>query len=271
MTTCAGSQNHPAARSRCKGAISLIILYLLALIAAAALLYLLFLAVCALAVPARREYDQNSRFYRSLLNGLIGLALPLLRVRIHITGMEKIPAEGRVLFVGNHRSNFDPIVTLHAFRKWQIAFLSKEENFRIPLIGRIIRPCCFMIIDRDSPRRAMETIRRAAALLSGGEVSVGVYPEGTRSREGGLLPFHNGVFKIARKAQAAVVVLAVSGTEKIAKNFPFHRSEVFLQVADVIAPEEVCRMRTEQTGERVRKKLEEALREEGAPCENTRR
>ena len=132
------------------------------------------------------------------------MALKAARIKVHTTGMEKVPQGERLLFVGNHRSKFDPIITWYLFRKWDIAFLSKKENFRVPIFGRIIRKCCFLAIDRENPREALKTVNKAAGLLENGTVSIGVYPEGTRSRTGELLPFHNGVLKIAQKAGAPI-------------------------------------------------------------------
>lgn len=122
------------------------------------------------------------------------------------------------MFVGNHRSNFDPIIEWLVLKPWDIAFISKGENFKIPFFGRIIRKCCFMPIDRENPRKALRTINKASDLLQSGEVSIGVYPEGTRSKTGELLPFHDGVFHIAKKAGTPIVVMSIRGTEQIHKN-----------------------------------------------------
>lgn len=223
------------------------------------LLYAAFLAVCAAAVDGRREYDTHSRFYRALLNGATAMALKAARIKVHTTGMEKVPQGERLLFVGNHRSKFDPIITWYLFRKWDIAFLSKKENFRVPIFGRIIRKCCFLAIDRENPREALKTVNKAAGLLENGTVSIGVYPEGTRSRTGELLPFHNGVLKIAQKAGAPIVVLAIRGTEKIAKIYPLHRSDVYLDVVDVVPAEKVCGTRSSLLSQAVYEKLSERL------------
>ena len=198
-------------------------------------LYVLFLGVCALLVDPGKVYDKNSRFYRFLLDSATAAAMKLLRIRVHVSGIEKIPKDTKLLFVSNHRSNFDPIITWYALKKWEIAFVSKPENFKVPFFGRIIRKCCFMPIDRENPRNAIVTINRAAKLLKKQEVSIGVYPEGTRSKTCELLPFHNGVFKIAQKAEAPVVVLSITGTEKIAKAAPFRRSDVYLDVLEVFS------------------------------------
>lgn len=215
--------------------------------------YVLFLTICALAVDPRREYENHSAFYRFLLDTATAAAMKLLRIRIHVTGREKLPEEGKLLFISNHCSNFDPLVTWYVFRKWRIAFISKKENFRIPIFGRFIRKCCFMAIDRENPRNALVTINKAADLLRREEVSVGIYPEGTRSKTGEMLPFRNGAFKIAQKAGAGMVVLGLVGTQQIHKNTPFRRTDVYVDVLRVYAPEELKDLKTETIGAEVRR------------------
>lgn len=131
----------------------------------------------------------------------------------------------------------------------------------MPIFGRIIRKCCFMAIDRENPKEALKAINRAAGLLKQNAVSIGVYPEGTRSKSGGLLPFHNGVLKIAQKAQVPIVILAIDGTERIAKNFPFWKSTVYLDVIDVIPAKTVCSTRSSVLGGQIWSKLENKLEE----------
>lgn len=237
--------------------IGISLLILLGIVAAV----ILFYCVAALFVNPRKEYDRNSRFYRALLDGATAFILWLLRVHIHTAGLERVPQNTRCLYVCNHRSNYDSIVTWRVFRKEQLAYLSKESNFKVFAFGRIIRKCCFMAINRESAREAMRTMNRAAELLSRQEVSIGVYPEGTRSKTKDLLPFHNGVFKIAQKADAPVVVLAIRGTEAIVHNLPFRASHVYLEVVDVIMPEEIRGVRSRVVGERARQAIAQWLEE----------
>ena len=196
-------------------------------------MYLLLLTVSALLVDGKREYEKDSRFYRRLLYSATDLCVWLLRIRVHISGKEKLP-EGRFLLVGNHRSNFDPILTWYALKESQLAFIS-------------------------NPKNAMKTILKAAELLKKKEVSVAVYPEGTRSKTCELLPFHNGVFKIAQRAEVPIVVVAVRGTENIHKNYIRHRSDVWIDIIDVLSAEEINGSRSKDIGDRVYRDLEEKL------------
>ena len=140
-------------------------------------------------------------------------------------------------------------------RKQKLAFISKLSNFKIPAFGRIIRKCCFMPIDRDDPLSAARTVNHAAKLMTDDEVSVAVYPEGTRNYEGGLLPFHNGLFRIAQKSEVPIVVVTAKGTDSIHKNFPLHRSRVKIKVLDVISAETVKNTRTNDLGDMIRREM----------------
>ncbi len=237
----------------------MVILYILLGILILFAIYVVFLFICSLFVNPHKEYENNSRFYRFLLYSATAGALKLLRIKVHTDGMEKIPKDAKLLFVGNHRSNFDPIIEWQVFKDWDIAFISKDSNFKIPIFGRFIRKCCFMAIDRENVKNAMVTINKAADLLRKGEVSIGVYPEGTRNRSDELLPFHNSVLHIAKKADAAIVVMAIRGTDKIYKNVIRRRSDIYLEIVDVISAEDVKNMRTAAIGERVRNDLKNSL------------
>ena len=219
-----------------------------------ALLPIVFVSISSLFVNTHIEYHTNSTFYRALLTWWTAFAVVILRIHIHTSGEEKLP-DGRFLLVGNHRSNFDPILTWYVLYDRQIAYLSKEENFHIPIFGRIIRKCGFLKIDRKDPRAALLTLKTASEMIKNDEVSMAIYPEGTRSKECVLLPFHDGIFRVAQTANVPIVNVCVRGTEKIHKNYPFQRSDVSIDFVDVIPAEEVKKMRTHEIGERVREGL----------------
>jgi len=221
--------------------------------------YLAMLIVSTFFVDVSREYHSNSAYYRFLLHSSTAIGLAILRVKVHINGKEKIPRGCRFMLVSNHRSNYDPIVTWHALRKYDLSFLSKADNFNIPVWGRLIRRCGFLAIDRSSPRSSVITINTAAEMMRENVVSFGVYPEGTRSKSCELLPFHEGVFMLARKANAPVVVLTVRGTEQIHKRYIRRRTHVYLDVLEVIPASEVEGLRTGEISERVRNEIYSSL------------
>ena len=227
-----------------------IVLLILLIILATVLLPFLFLTVCGLFVDMKKEYDRDSRFFRALLDGSTTVVLWILGVRYDIRGEENFPTEGNFLFISNHRSNYDPIIQWTVFKRYKLSFISKKENFRIPMYGRIIHRCCFMPIDRKSPRKAMETVNRAARLLTETENSVGVYHEGKRSKECRLLPFHAAVLKVAQKADRPIVVSTIEGTENIFRNIRrFRKTVVTIKILETIDADRVRSTKTSELSE----------------------
>lgn len=223
------------------------------------LLALPFLCLVGLFVSPKKEYNTESRFHRVLLNSTTAWAFFALGVTVKFEGEERLP-QGSFLLVSNHRSNYDPIVTWYALRHRPVVFVSKPENFSILGYGRLIHRLGFLPIHRTSPKAAIRTVYRAADRLKAHEgLVVGVYPEGTRSRIGKMLPFHDGVFAIAKKAEVPFVVVSVEGTEQIYRNVPFHKTEVLLKVLRVVDKDEHASLRTADCAALAREQLLSAL------------
>ncbi len=225
-----------------------IILWALLGLAALLFAYIFLIIISSLFVDMKKEYERDSRYYRWLLNSSTAIAVKLIRIHIQVSGKEKLP-DGRFLLVSNHRSKFDPILSWHIFAKENLSFISKPENFKVPIYGRLIHRCCFMPIDRENPRNAMKTVRRAVDLINNDVASVAVYPEGTRNYGKELLPFHNAMFKIAQKANVPVAVVTVRGADLIQKNYPLKRSDVYIDVLEVIPAETVKELKTNEIGD----------------------
>lgn len=176
---------------------------------AVVIVYVLLLAIISLFLP-RQDPPPFLLLCRHIVVVTLSWAMDMLRVRTYLTGTEKLPIDRPFLLVCNHRSNIDPLVTLAALNKWKLAFVSKPENFRIPVVGPFMHSASFLAIDRDNPRNAVKTIHQAADFIRERQLCIGIYPEGTRNRESeGLLPFHNGSFKIAKMAGCPVAVMTL--------------------------------------------------------------
>ena len=236
-----------------------IVLWVLLGLVSLLLAYCLLIIVSSFFVDMNKEYERDSKYYRWLLNSSTALMTKIARIHVKVTGRQKLP-KGRFLLVCNHRSKFDPILSWMVFSKENLSFISKPENFKVPFYGRIIHRCFFMPIDRENPRNAIKTVKRAAQLINDDVASVAVYPEGTRNYGEGLLPFHNAMFKIAQKANVPIVVMTAKGTYDIQKNFPLHRSRVELDVLAVLPADEVKSMKTSAIGERVAEIMNKNLR-----------
>ncbi len=224
-----------------------------------AVVYVLAIWVLGLTIDLDKPVPDDHPIYRWIVLSIIGMLCRAGRLRITLKGLENLP-EGPFLLVGNHRSNYDPIATVWALRGQgvDVAFITKPENMKLPLVP-VIHMANFLVIDRDDPRKAVVTLRAAAELLKKRVVNVGVYPEGTRSKQAEMLPFHNAVFKAAQWAGAPVVVAAITGTEKIHKNAPWRRTAVTIDLCARIEADEVKSSSTNALGEKVRALIEDAV------------
>lgn len=222
-----------------------------------ALIVLFFLIIFLISLTVNKQKPQvkTNYFFRWLLNQTNALILILGRVKIKSSGLEKIKDLPPFLLVANHRSNFDPFVALKCCPKANLAYIAKPEIFEIPITGSIVHKCFFLSLDREDVRKGAETIKHAAQLLKGGIVSIGIYPEGTRSKTGELLPFRNGSFKVAKLANAPIVIARTTGTEQIAHRFARKRTTVTFEILDVLDANQVANMSTWDIGEYVRDRI----------------
>ncbi len=215
-------------------------------------LYLLFFLAVSMSYRTDRPLEKQNPLCRFAVGNATPLILFYAGIRPVITGLEKLPKDSRFLFVSNHRSMFDPLIVMARLRHWNIAFISKPSNMRIPIAGRVVYGAGFLPIDRENDRNALKTILTAADYMKRDLCSIGVYPEGTRSRGGELLPFHAGCFKAAQRAKVPIVVAAVHGTEKVQRMTLFSGTTVYLDILEVIPAETVCAMRTDELSETIR-------------------
>jgi 1-acyl-sn-glycerol-3-phosphate acyltransferase len=124
-----------------------------------------------------------------------------------------IPRDQPVMYASNHSSMFD-IWALFATLPGSVRFVAKRELFRIPLLGRAMLAVGHVPIDRSARKSAFEAYDEAARMIRSG-TSVVVFPEGTRSRTGELLPFKNAPFGLAIAAQVPIVPVYVHHTFEI--------------------------------------------------------
>ena len=218
------------------------------------LLHALVLAAASLFVNKKKPDPKYFPFFRKLLTVSIGPLLTLGAVKVDLVGADRLP-QGGFLLVGNHRSDFDPITAMYALRQRGLTFVTKKENVDIPVGGRLIVGSGCISLDRNDDKQGLLVIRQVVRRIREGE-AIGIYPEGTRSKTGELLPFRVGCFKAAQWAKCPLVVLKTKGTEHIGKNFFLHKTPVTLTVAAVLPYEKIADLTTAEIGERVRTILE---------------
>ena len=211
-------------------------------------------------VKMNKEYDKHSRFYGVFFSLLLEFCVYIMGARTQVKGMEKIPTDKKFLFVSNHISIYDTFIQVAALRKFPIAFISKPENFNIPIGHRFMIRNRYMALDRQDVRSGAKITKKASEMIASGDTNVGVYPEGTRNRtEETLIDFKPGCFKIAVWAKSPIVVSVVHNSNKIRPNGPFRPTKVVLEILDVIEYEDFKHLSTIEIGEMVREKMLAAL------------
>ena len=193
------------------------------------LLAFLFLVLWCLPISMEQPVEEDSKTARRVLYLYEELVLALLQVKIHTTGLEKLPREGRFLLVCNHLSLLDPLILHIHTKESQLAFISKREN----------------------DREALKTILKCVDILKTDRASIAVFPEGYTSRTGHLQPFRNGVFKIAQKAKVPIVICTLRGAAPIFHNAArLRRTHVSLDLLEVI-PASQLQSTTRQIGDHI--------------------
>jgi len=159
--------------------------------------------------------------------------LAVFLVKIEVKNLHKLPSQGPVLIACNHLSLWDPII-LGVFLPRKLHFMAKEELFKIFLVGSVIRKVGTFPVKRGAADR--NAIREGIKILRENQVLC-IFPEGTRSKTGELLPFQLGVTLIAHKSNAPLLPVGLKGTNGILKSGL--RVPVKLEIGEPIYPEQL--------------------------------
>jgi len=130
--------------------------------------------------------------------------------RVTVSGLEFVPEKGSVCFISNHCGYMD-ILLLLAYCKRQFGFIAKKELLYIPFLNFWIYILGGLFIDRRNVRKAIRTINKGVEMIKAGNGMI-IFPEGTRSKGRGLLPFHPGSLKLATAAEAPIIPVAIEGS-----------------------------------------------------------
>jgi 1-acyl-sn-glycerol-3-phosphate acyltransferase len=181
------------------------------------LLALLFLAIympiaALISFPWALITGDGSLIYRL---GILGckLGVRIAGIKVKTVGLDTLDSSKTYIFMSNHASNVDPPVLLSVVPR-RSSVLVKQELFRIPILGRAMRLTLLVPVDRRNREAAIASLRAAADVLHRG-INLTIFPEGTRSRDGRLLPFKKGPFHIARDTGIPVVPVTLVGTHEM--------------------------------------------------------
>jgi len=171
--------------------------------------------------------------YRFSIRGA-SFAVRLAGIRVEIIGRERLDPRQAYIFMSNHVSNLDPPIVIPAL-PGRTSVLVKKEVFKVPILGRAMRMASLVPVDRSNREAAIASIGRAAEVMRGG-IHMAIFPEGTRSRDGRLLPFKKGPFYLALETGLPVVPVTVAGTYEM---MPKGRFKIRPGVARVVFHEPI--------------------------------
>lgn len=158
-------------------------------------------------------FDRTGSSVHSIGRLWARIILFLSGVTIDVKGLENILKDSPQLLASNHQGAFD-ILVLQAYLPIQFRWMAKKSLFKIPIIGWSMKWAGYISIDRAHPGSAYRSLEKAVEMLKGG-ISVLIFPEGTRSPTGEILPFKRGGFLLATKSRTPVVPISVKGTRGI--------------------------------------------------------
>ena len=181
-----------------------------ALLVMLAVIITAFMSVCALVFP--RISPGESKAHK-IANLWARMLLKLTSIRVNVIGRENVLMNRPQIFMANHQSDFDILIVL-AHVPGQFRWIVKKELFKIPIFGEAMKSAGYIEIDRQNHEKAMKSIEEAAQKIREGK-SVMTFPEGTRSKDGIIKPFKQGMFHLAIQAGVPIVPISIIGAHEI--------------------------------------------------------
>ncbi len=174
-------------------------------------------------------------------------------------GKENVPRDQAVVYVGNHNSYFDILLT-YSQCPGLTGYVAKSEMLRYPLLRDWMKRLYCVFLDRTDLRAGMQMILTCIDYIKQG-ISICIFPEGTRSRDGKMQPFHEGSLKMASKTGCPIIPMAITNSAQIFENhLPFVRPcKVIVEYGTPIYPKELPKEQQKFLGAYTQKKIQEML------------
>ena len=140
--------------------------------------------------------------------------LRIARISLTVRGLENLDPSEQYVFMVNHQSNIDIPVLVQSLTQFQLRWIAKKELLWVPLFGWAMWATKHIIVNRSDPTDAVKSLERAKRRIAAG-ISVVVFPEGTRTRNGKLLSFKKGGFLLALKTGKNIVPVTINGSGQL--------------------------------------------------------
>lgn len=207
-----------------------------------------------------KHFNQEASDYRCLrvVQWAFKVILWITGVKVTVIGKENVPDEP-VLFIANHRSYFDILLTYSRCKRLT-GYVAKKEMLRYPILRDWMKRLYCLFLDRDNPKEGLKSILEAIDHIKKG-ISICIFPEGTRNRtEDTFLEFHNGSFKVAEKSGCAIVPMSINNAGHIFEDhIPWiRRTHVVLEYCKPIYMNELDKKDKRRIGVLVQDVIKEA-------------
>lgn len=183
-----------------------------------------------------------------------GFCIRETKSTVEVRGIENLPQSGAMVFIGNHQGNMDIPILLSSIPR-PIAFISKIEILKIPIISKWMKLMQCVFLDRKSMKKSVEAMHEAVEKVKEG-YSMVIFPEGTRSKGGPVKDFKAGSFKLAFQAEAPIVPVTIDGSWRI---YEEHKSLRSGKVTLTIHPAVNTKGLTKEEQQEIPKKVRETV------------
>ena len=213
-------------------------------------------------VPFSRHPERWPLEYRyGKVRKLVLKIVKHLHVDYHITNGEILKQPGTYLYVGNHTSMYDALITICLSQR-PILFVGKYEIRKFPFFGRIMKGIDGVFLQRDNLKKEIEVLKVVKKSLADNKVSWAIFPEGTRNKDilAPLLPFKAGTFKMAIDTKTPIVPMCIFGAFRpLNTKYHLKRYPVQVKFLDPITPSEYQGLSSVAVSDIVRGKMQEEI------------
>ena len=207
-------------------------------------------------------FDNQGRVLHRISNFWAKIHLKTSGVKVSVTGLENITSPPYIVMC-NHQSALD-IFSLIVALPLQFKWIAKRELFFIPFLGWAMKRAGYISLDRKHPREGLKAMDDAAKKIRGG-MNIIIFPEGTRSQDGDLLPFKKGGFSLALRAKVPILPVGISGSSRLQPKgsfIPNQKGVIYIRVGKPIETAQGSRSAKTEIMMTVRQAIESLMTEQ---------
>ena len=200
----------------------------------------------------KKNPDAKSRISLAIVNWAFRVVIRIAGTKVTVIGEENVPKDSPVLYVANHGSFYDIILTYVRVPR-PTGYVAKKEMLRFPLLRDWMKHLHCIFLDRENTKEGLKSILAAMDKVKEG-ISICIFPEGTRNKTPDtLMPFHEGSFKIAEKSGCPIIPMTLVNSSAIFENqFPkIKKAHVVIEYGKPIQLSELSREERKGIGAKV--------------------